>query len=242
MCRNALQAKHTASTARALPSTQEASADAGALVRAIYGLVYVLATSAAFRLVLADVALIARETTADVAARVKQAAAVVEKVAEEVEGTVRPGGGTLADVKAEVGGLGDGLVNELSGDGIVAAGMREIPAKVQQESPDAAKDAVIRRLQEVGVHHVSSYVRRHVRADYFVGYGAGAPDTVLPRRPPHHSRAVPQIRSESTTSQCSARTRASRTRAATLATQVPAGADPGKHLVRKAARAASEAL
>ncbi|KAL1941942.1 hypothetical protein VTO73DRAFT_6472 [Trametes versicolor] len=134
--------------ARALPSTQEASEDAGALVRAIYGLVYVLATSAAFRLVLSDVFLIARETTADVAARVEQAAAVVEKVAEDVEGTVRPGGGTFADVKAEAGGLGDGLANELSGDGIVADGMREIAVKVQQDSPDAAKDAVIRRLQE----------------------------------------------------------------------------------------------
>ncbi|EIW63656.1 uncharacterized protein TRAVEDRAFT_69572 [Trametes versicolor FP-101664 SS1] len=134
--------------ARALPSTQEASEDAGALVRAIYGLVYVLATSAAFRLVLSDVFLIARETTADVAARVELAAAAVEKVAEDVEGTARPGGGTFADVKAEAGGLGDGLANELSGDGIVADGMRQIAVKVQQESPDAAKDAVIRRLQE----------------------------------------------------------------------------------------------
>lgn len=195
VCRNALQAKQTASTARALPSTQEASADAGALVRSIYSLVYVLATSAAFRLILSDVFLIVRETTADVAARVGLAAAVVEKVAEDVEGTVRPGGGTVADVKAELGGFGDGIANELSGDGIVADGMREIAAKVQQESPDAAKDAVIRRLQEVGIHHV--FVRRQAGTDCFVGYGAGAPESVLPGRLPHHSRAVPQICSES---------------------------------------------
>ncbi len=120
-------------------------------MRAVYGLVYVLATSAAFRLVLSDVFLIARETAADVAVRVEQAAVVVGRVAEEVEGTVRPGGGTAADVKAAVGGLGDGIADELSEDGIVSDGMRAIAAKVQHDSPDAAKDAVIRRLQEVRI-------------------------------------------------------------------------------------------
>lgn len=217
MCRNALQAKHTASTARALPSTQEASEDAGALVRAICGLVYVLATSAAFRLVLAEVFLIARKTAADVAVRVEQTAVVVEKVAVDVEGCVRPGDGTLADVKAEVGGLGDGLGNELSGSGLVAAGCGR---SLRRCSRRALSQQRMRTFADYRrwVHHVCSYVRRHVGTNYFAGYGAAASEPVLPGRPPRRSRAVPQICNESATSQGSSRARVSQTRKATLGT------------------------
>ncbi|KAI0820075.1 hypothetical protein BC628DRAFT_1341855 [Trametes gibbosa] len=134
--------------ARELPSSGEASADAAALVRSLYHLVFVLATSAAFRLVLSDMLLIARETTADVAAHIGHVAGAVEKAAEEVEETVRPGGGTMEDVQGVGGDVAESVVNELSGSGPVSEGVVRAADAIQQEGAEAVKEAVLRRVQE----------------------------------------------------------------------------------------------
>ncbi|KAH9859151.1 hypothetical protein C2E23DRAFT_801645 [Lenzites betulinus] len=135
--------------AQELPSSQEASSDAATLVRSLYSLFYVLATSAAFRLVLSDILLIARQTTADVAAQIGNVAEAVEKAAGAVEETVRPGGGTLEDVKAVAGDVGGSVAKEVSGGGPISAGVAHAAEAIQQESPEAVKEAVLRRLQEV---------------------------------------------------------------------------------------------
>ena len=132
-----------------MPSQEEANSDASALLRAVYTLVYTLATSAAFRLILTDVLLIARETVADVAGRIEQVAAVVEKAAEDVEQTVRPGGGTLDDVKGKAAEVSENATEDLAGNGLVSENVSDILEKVRQESPDELRAAIIRRLQEV---------------------------------------------------------------------------------------------
>ncbi|KAI0369621.1 hypothetical protein BV20DRAFT_1077187 [Pilatotrama ljubarskyi] len=137
-----------ATIAQELPSQQEVSSDTATLLRSVYSLLYVLATSAAFRLVLSDVLLIARETAADVAAGVEQVAATVEKAAENVEETVRPGGGTVDDVREKASEVGERVVVELEGSGPVAGRVRETKAELQHESPDEIREATIRRLQE----------------------------------------------------------------------------------------------
>ncbi|KAI0630054.1 hypothetical protein C8Q77DRAFT_237448 [Trametes polyzona] len=134
--------------ARELPSKDEASSDAAALIRSVYSLVFVLVTSAAFRLILSDVLLIARETAADVAARVEEVAGVVERAAEQIEETVRPGGGTIEDVQATAGEVGQSMTAELSGEGPISGHLAGAAGKVKEESPDEVKEAVLRRLQE----------------------------------------------------------------------------------------------
>ena len=119
------------------------------LVRSAYTLVYTLATSVAFRLILSDVLLIARETVADVAARVEVVAATVEKVAENIEDTVRPGGGTVEDIKGKAAEASEKVTEELTGDGIIGQQLGELREKIQHQSPDELKAAVIHRLQEV---------------------------------------------------------------------------------------------
>ncbi|KAI0746172.1 hypothetical protein C8Q76DRAFT_706217 [Earliella scabrosa] len=134
--------------AQQVPSQEEANSDAAALLRSVYTLVYTLATSAAFRLILTNVLLIARETVADVAGRIEQVAAVVEKAAEDVEQTVRPGGGTLDDVKGKAAEVSEKATEDLAGHGPVSENVSDILEKVRQESPDELRAAIIRRLQE----------------------------------------------------------------------------------------------
>ncbi|KAI0762170.1 hypothetical protein BD413DRAFT_606873 [Trametes elegans] len=134
--------------AQQIPSTDEAADDAATLLRSIYSLAYVLATSAAFRLILSDVLLVARETTADVAANVEKIAEVVVERAAETERTVRPGGGTVEDVKNTAGATSERLVDELEHDGTISGGVDSIKEEVQHETPDKVKEAVMRRLQE----------------------------------------------------------------------------------------------
>ncbi|KAI0699901.1 hypothetical protein C8T65DRAFT_831795 [Cerioporus squamosus] len=131
-----------------LPSQGEVTSDAAALLRSAYTLVYVLATSAAFRLILSDVLLVARETVADVAARVEVVAATVQKAAEDVEETVRPGKGTIEDIKGKAAEAGEKMTEELTGDGTVSQQIDELRERIQHQSPDELKAAVIRRLQE----------------------------------------------------------------------------------------------
>ncbi|RPD69589.1 hypothetical protein L226DRAFT_563232 [Lentinus tigrinus ALCF2SS1-7] len=130
-----------------LPSQQEMTSDAAALVRSVYTLLYVLTTSAAFRLILSDILLVARETVADVAACVEVVAASVEKAAGDVGKTVRPGGGTIEDVKGKAAEASEKVSQEVSGEGILGQQLDELRQKTQQ-SPDELKAAVIHRLQE----------------------------------------------------------------------------------------------
>ncbi|RPD68333.1 hypothetical protein L226DRAFT_617588 [Lentinus tigrinus ALCF2SS1-7] len=130
-----------------LPSQQEVTSDAAALVRSVYTLLYVLTTSAAFRPILSDVLLVARETVADVAAGVEVVAASVEKAAGDVGKTVRPGGGTIEDVKGKAAEASEKVSQEVSGEGILGQQLGELREKTQQ-SPDELKAAVVHRLQE----------------------------------------------------------------------------------------------
>ncbi|TFK77797.1 hypothetical protein K466DRAFT_668620, partial [Polyporus arcularius HHB13444] len=134
--------------AQELPAQEEAKEDAAALLRSAYTVVYILATSAAFRLILSDFLLVARETVADVAARVEAVAATVEKAAGGVEETVRPGRGTVADVRSTAAEAGEKVSEELMGEGIVGQQLDEVRGRVQHQSPEELKAAVIRRLQE----------------------------------------------------------------------------------------------
>ncbi|KAI0744344.1 hypothetical protein C8Q80DRAFT_1107728 [Daedaleopsis nitida] len=134
--------------AQELPSQQEVASDSATLLRSAYTLIYILVTSAAFRLILADMLVIARETVADVALRVEHVAVFVGKAAADVETTVRPGGGTIEDVTLQSDRLGEKAADELAGDGVVGRQLAEMREKVQQQGPEEMKAVVLRRLQE----------------------------------------------------------------------------------------------
>ncbi|KAI0355792.1 hypothetical protein OH77DRAFT_1589761 [Trametes cingulata] len=133
--------------AQELPTQHELTSDASTLLRSAFQLLAVLATSTAFRLVLSDVLLIARETAADVAGRVERVAAAVERAAGDVEERVRPGGGTGEEVREVVGEVGERLVEELGERGVVGR-VREVREEVMEEGPERVREATIRRLQE----------------------------------------------------------------------------------------------
>ncbi|EJF65616.1 hypothetical protein DICSQDRAFT_133225 [Dichomitus squalens LYAD-421 SS1] len=133
-----------------LPSQEEAASDASSLLHSIYTLAYVLLTSAAFRVILSDVLLIARQAVADVAARVGNAAATVENIADDIEETVRPGGGTVEEIRWKaseaVDNITDGALEGNPHD--YATGSTPGITEQIQQAPDKMKEAVIRQLQD----------------------------------------------------------------------------------------------
>ena len=139
------------SSAQHFPSQQEAASDAASLLYSIYTLVYVLLSSAAFRIILSDVLLIARQAVADVAARVGDTAFAVEKAADNIQDAVRPGGTTSEIVQRKVAeavdDITDAVLQEQSPDNMT--GKRPgIPDQMQQAQA-IMKETILRQLQDV---------------------------------------------------------------------------------------------
>ncbi|KAI0646008.1 hypothetical protein C8Q79DRAFT_1001457 [Trametes meyenii] len=141
----------TETVAQETPSQGEVASDSAALLRSIYALLWVLVSSAAFRLILSEVLLVTRETAADVASRVGQLAKDVATGAAEIEETVRPGGGTVQDVKSKAGEIGAKITDELAEDELVVEQVGDAVEHLKQQGSDEVKEAVIYRLQEAMV-------------------------------------------------------------------------------------------
>ena len=139
------------SSAQQLPSQQEAASDAASLLSSICTLVYVLLSSAAFRIILSDVLLIARQTVADVAARVGDTAFAVEKAADNIQDAVRPGGTTSEIVQRKVAeavdDITDAVLEEQSPDNVTGKGPG-IADQMQQAQANM-KETILRQLQDV---------------------------------------------------------------------------------------------
>ncbi|KAH9915053.1 uncharacterized protein BXZ73DRAFT_106361 [Epithele typhae] len=134
--------------AQEVPSQEEVMADTVDLLHAGFTLVYTLATSLFFRLLLLDLVLVARDIVVEVAVRVEQAAIAVESAAQKVEETAR-----TADGSASLNMLRqDGLLQiEASLEDPTAMGDRDASGKVEMDPGAEIRRAVVRRLQEAMV-------------------------------------------------------------------------------------------
>ena len=139
------------SSAQQLPSQQGAASDAASFLYSIYTFLYVLLSSAAFRIILSDVLLIARQTVADVAARVGDTAFAVEKAADNIQDAVRPGGSTSEDVQRKVAeavdDITDAVLDGQSPDDVT--GKRSGIADQMQQAQASMKESILRQLQDV---------------------------------------------------------------------------------------------
>lgn len=78
------------SLASAIPSQEEVASDTAALLTSVKTLSKVILTSSAFRAILADLLITARETVANSVEQIRKAAQTVEQVSESVEKTLMP--------------------------------------------------------------------------------------------------------------------------------------------------------
>jgi hypothetical protein len=131
-------------TGAAIPSQQELVTDAQTLAAALHQLSSLFLTSSAFRLIFSDAFLTIRQLVADTAAKTGSIATAVERVAGATEEAARPG----ADGTAVLSERADAAMAEA---GSVLDETRERWQRLARESPDRVREAVIGRIQNVGV-------------------------------------------------------------------------------------------
>jgi Family of unknown function (DUF5923) len=146
-------------------SQEELAQDAHRVATSIRPLISLLITSNAFRLIISDILVTARDILADVAVDVAKVAAIVEVGAEQVEEAVRPTDTELATGKDREGGVGVPSLEDLANVGqsvqeraaeATNMAVEESEAKrkaiwdrLENESPDRIKDTVLERVSEV---------------------------------------------------------------------------------------------
>jgi hypothetical protein len=143
----------------------ELEADTQKVLSSLRTLVSLLFTSTAFRAILFDVLLTSREVLADVASDVSKVAAVVETKAEQVEEMVRPdevekaGDANVPDldnIKGKAAEIVDDLKEKEAVTEKEARLKQEIAWKrINEESPDRVKDAVLERIKPVSLRLLS---------------------------------------------------------------------------------------
>jgi len=135
-------------------------ADTTQAISALKTLASLLFTSSAFRFILSDVLLTARQALADVAVDVSKVASIVQNSAAQVEEVVRPPPGTggiegLDDFDVELikdkGKSVAGRVGDLADETARETRRREARSwTVVAESPDRVKEAFLERVKNVG--------------------------------------------------------------------------------------------
>lgn len=146
-------------------SKQEIGDDVRTGMASIRSLISLLITSRAFRLVISDILVTARDTIADVAADVAKVAAIIEVRAEQVEESIRPPESELSAAKDYAGGVGIPPLEDLANTGksvqentaeITNLALNESEEKrkniwnrLEDESPDRIRDTALRRIAEV---------------------------------------------------------------------------------------------
>jgi hypothetical protein len=128
----------------AIPSQTELLTDTQTLLISLRQLSSLLLTSSTFRLILSDTLLTLRSLIADTAAQTGSIASAVERVAGAAEEATRPGGSGTAVVSDRA----DAAISEAS---TVLDETRERWARIARESPDRVRDAVVGRMQNVGI-------------------------------------------------------------------------------------------
>ena len=128
-------------------------------------LVSLLLTSNAFRLIISDILVTARDILADVAVDVAKVAAIVEVRAEQLEEAVRPTDNEMASEKDHEGGIGVPALEDFAKAGQTIqdraaeatnlaleeseAKRRAIWERLEDDSPDRIKETVLKRIVEV---------------------------------------------------------------------------------------------
>ncbi|CAG7851697.1 SubName: Full=Uncharacterized protein {ECO:0000313/EMBL:CCA68732.1} [Serendipita indica DSM 11827] len=146
-------------------SQEELADDMRKAASSIQSLLSLLMTSHAFRLIISDVLVTARDILADVASDVAKVAALVEDRAEQLEESIRPTEVELASEKERQGGVGipslETLANraepipervaEVTKSAIqeTEARRRAVWDRMEEEDPDRIKEAVLRRVREI---------------------------------------------------------------------------------------------
>lgn len=137
----------------------------GKLIASLRPLVSLLITSNAFRLIISDILVTARDILADVAIDVAKVAAIVEVRAEQVEEAVRPTNTEISTEKNQEGGVGVPALEDLANAGqsvqesaarATKLALEESEAKrksvwqrLEDESPDRIKEVALKRITEV---------------------------------------------------------------------------------------------
>ncbi|CAL1705954.1 unnamed protein product [Somion occarium] len=145
-------------TARTLPSEEEAKNDGRILLNSLFTLLRLLITASVFRFMLLDILKVVREVLADTAADVGQIAQQVEVAAELAEETIRPdaeGCPSLDNVTNE------DFENALEGAGRDARGAT---ATAASQGPEQVKAAAMIRIQKaIAQAHTNSTYRSALR-------------------------------------------------------------------------------
>lgn len=130
--------------------------DSRALANSLRTLVSLLFTSSAFRLLISDILVTARQILADTASDVATAAAYVETRAEDVEHTIRPDSHEgereiSVEEAARQATRVDQVVQEDLEKALKEAEMRRhvIQERLSEESPDRVKRAIVERVEAV---------------------------------------------------------------------------------------------
>ncbi|KAH9932567.1 uncharacterized protein B0H18DRAFT_1115809 [Fomitopsis serialis] len=141
-------------TAQEVPSADEAGRDMEEILASLPHLFRAVASSAAFRAVLSDVWLTAREMLADAASDVSQVASQVQTTANDVERSVRPAG-SLNDAKGKARDVGQDTQEE----------HRDVHA----EDLDRSQESLVARMQEImGRAHRDPALHRALRTILFL--------------------------------------------------------------------------
>lgn len=146
-------------------SSEEVGQDVHKLVASIRPLISLLITSNAFRLIISDILVTARDILADVALDVAKVAAIVEVRAEQVEEAVRPSDTEMASEKDRENGVGVPTLENLAnvGESIQEnaartaklafeeseAKRKKVWERLEDESPDRVKEMVLKRITEI---------------------------------------------------------------------------------------------
>jgi hypothetical protein len=150
-------------------------------------LISLLITSPAFRLLLSDVFVTARDIVADVAADIAKVAAIVEVRAEQAEEVIRPADAELAGEKDRAGGVGVPALEELARAGksveentaeITNLALNEseekrraIWSRLEDESPDRIRDTALHRITEACTLPMTASFLSNLQLDCSTGTG-----------------------------------------------------------------------
>ncbi|KAG8834792.1 hypothetical protein FRC17_007109 [Serendipita sp. 399] len=146
-------------------SQDEISGDMRKAASSIRSLLLLLFTSNAFRLIISDVLVTARDILADVALDVAKVAAVVEVRAQQMEDAIRPETTELAADKRREGGIGvpslellastSQSLQQTAADAThstieeIESNRRNIWQRLEDDDPNRIKETILRRIKEI---------------------------------------------------------------------------------------------
>ncbi|KAG8760217.1 hypothetical protein FRC14_003648 [Serendipita sp. 396] len=124
-----------------------------------------LITSNAFRIIISDILVTARDILADLAIDVAKVAAIIEVRAGQVENAIRPTDTELVDEKHREGGVGAPSFEQLAhasqsaqetAAGVTHSTLEEVESrrrnlwqKMREDDPDRVKETVLKRIEEI---------------------------------------------------------------------------------------------